>query len=40
MGDKIFTLSMAVLIFSCAWNVFAILFHLVGIDLPVIDVLP
>lgn len=40
MGDKIFTISMAALIFSCAWNVLALLLHLIGINLPVIDVLP
>lgn len=40
MGEKIFNIAMATLIFACAWNLVALLLHLGGTDIPVIDVMP
>lgn len=40
MGEKIYVIAMSMALLAVAWNVLALLLHLVGINIPGVDVNP
>lgn len=40
MGEKIYVIAMSLALFGVIWNIIALLFHLIGINLPGVDVNP
>lgn len=40
MGEKVYVIAMSLALLAVAWNVLALLLHLVGINLPGVDVNP